>query len=106
MTKRSTPEAPQALAKSADQEATAAQAGIEKTLFDELTKGLTYAARSLGALDEQERLTLLAEAEIAYQNAIYLAEQSSTPPESPITQKLHQLGAFLVKTSDNLEEGN
>jgi hypothetical protein len=87
-------------------EATAAQAGLEKTLYDELAKGLHYAAKSLGALDEQEQLTLLAEAEIAYQNATYLAEQSITPPESPINQQLHQLGAFLIKTSDNLQEGN
>ena len=99
MTKRSSP--PQ----DNSAEATAAQAGIEKTLFDELTKGLTLAARSLGALDEQERLNLLSEAEIAYQNAIYLAEQSSTPPESPITKQLQQLGAFLVKQIDT-EEGN
>jgi hypothetical protein len=89
-----------------DDENTAAQAGIEKTLYDEINKGLQYAVKSLGALDEQERLTLLTEAESAYQNAIYLAEQSSTPPESPITQKLKQLGAFLTKTIDTSEEGN
>ena len=100
MTKPSTPETP-----GAEQEAIATQAGIEKTLFDELTKGLTYAVKSLGALDEQDRLTLLSEAETAYQNAIYLAEQSSTPPESAIAQKLQQLGAFLVKNIDT-EEGN
>ena len=104
MTKRPTPQP--AVPTTTDQEATAAQAGLEKGLFDELTKGLQYAAKSLGALDEQEQLTLLAEAEIAYQNAIYLAEQSTTPPESPINQQLHQLGAFLIKTSDNLQEGN
>jgi hypothetical protein len=85
---------------------TATQAGIEKTLLDELTKGLHYAAKSLTALDEQERLTLLSEAENAYQNAIYLAEQSSTPPESPINQRLQQLGAFLTKTIGTNEEGN
>ena len=51
---------------------TAAQAGIEKTLSDELNKGLNYAAQSLGALNEQERQNLLSEAEMAYQNAIYL----------------------------------
>jgi len=84
---------------------TAAQAGIEKTLSDELNKGLTFAARSLGAPDEQERLTLLSEAEMAYQNAIYLSEQSTTPPESPIIKQLQQLGAFLVKNIDS-EEGN
>jgi uncharacterized membrane protein YebE (DUF533 family) len=88
-----------------DADDTAAQAGIEKTLSDELNKGLTFAARSLGALDEQERQNLLSEAEIAYQNAIYLSEQSTTPPESPIIQKLQQLGAFLIKNIDT-EEGN
>jgi len=84
---------------------TAAQAGIEKTRSDELNKGLNFAARSLGALDEQERQTLLNEAELAYQNAIYLSEQSTTPPESPIIRQLQQLGAFLVKNIDR-EEGN
>ncbi len=84
---------------------TAVQAGIEKTLYDELNKGLTLAAKSLAALDEQERLTLLSEAELAYQNAIYLSEQSTTTPESPINTKLHQLGAFLIKQNDN-QEGN
>ena len=80
---------------------TAAQAGIE----DELNKGLNFAERSLGALDEQERINLLSEAEMAYQNAIYLSEQSTTPPESPIIKQLQQLGAFLVKQI-NTEEGN
>ena len=84
---------------------TAAQAGIEKTLSDELNKGLNYAAQSLGALNEQERQNLLSEAEMAYQNAIYLSEQSTTPPESPIVRRLQQLGAFLVKNIDS-EEGN
>ena len=107
MTKRpTTPEENQAPSTTADQVATATQAGIEKTLYDELNKGLIYAAKSLAAIDEQEQLTLLAEAELAYQNAIYLSEQSSTPPESPITQQLQQLGAFLVKTNDNLTDGN
>ena len=102
MAKRSDPNQ----AKNTDQEATAAQAGIEKTLYDELNKGLLYAGKSLAALDEQERLTLLAEAELAYQNAIYLSEQSTVPPESPINLQLHQLGAFLVKQDDNLQGGN
>jgi hypothetical protein len=84
---------------------TAVQAGIEKTLSDELEKGLNFAARSLGALDEQERHNLLTEAENAYQNAIYLSEQSTTPPESPIIKQLQQLGAFLIKNIDT-EEGN
>ena len=85
---------------------TAVQAGIEKTLYDELNKGLTFAAKSLSAIDEQERLNLLGEAELAYQNAIYLSEQSSTPPESRINKQLHQLGAFLLKQNDNLTDGN
>lgn len=101
MTKRPTSQA--ALPTTTDQQATATQAGIEKTLYDELGKGLTYAAKSLGVLDEQEQLTLLAEAEIAYQNAIYLVEQSGTLPESPIAQNLHQLGAFLEKYNPVLE---
>ena len=84
---------------------TAAQAGIEKTLSDELNKGLSFAARALGALDELEQQNLLSEAEIAYQNANYLSEQSTTPPESPIIKQLQQLGAFLVKHIDT-EEGN
>jgi hypothetical protein len=84
---------------------TAAQAGIEKTFSDELNKGLNYAAQSLGALNEQERQNLLSEAEMAYQNAIYLSEQSTTPPESPIVRQLQQLGAFLIKNIDS-EEGN
>jgi len=84
---------------------TAAQAGIEKTLSDELNKGFNYAAQSLGALNEQERQNLLSEAEMAYQNAIYLSEQSTTAPESPIVRQLQQLGAFLIKNIDS-EEGN
>ena len=85
---------------------TAAQAGIEKTLSDELNKGLNYAAQSLGALNEQERQNFLSEAEMAYQNAIYLSEQSTTPPESPISQQLQQVGTSLVKTIGNTEEEN
>ena len=88
-----------------DPEVTAAQAGIEKTLYDELNKGLQYAGKALAALDDQERQNLLTEAELAYQNAIYLAEQSSTPPESPITKQLQVLGEFLVKYTDQ-QEGN
>lgn len=88
-----------------DQEATAAQASIEKTLHDELMKGLAYAASSLAVIDEEERQRLLGEAELAYQNAIYLLEQSSTPPESPINKQLHALGAFLTKYRDQ-QEGN
>jgi len=90
---------PTARPDSADPSATAAQAGIEKTLYDELNKGLHYAGKALAALDDQERQNLLAEAELAYQNAIYLAEQSSTPPESPITKQLHTLGDSSSKTA-------
>ena len=102
MTKRTTPEGNPA--STADQD-TATQAGIEKTIFDEITKGLKYAAKSLSALDEQEQLTLLSEAENAYQNAVYLVEQTGTVPESPLAQKLHQLGVFLER-NDALQEGN
>ena len=75
-------------------------------LYDGLHKVLNYAAKSLAAIAEQERLNLLSEAELAYQNAIYLSEQSSTSPESPINQQLHQLGTFLLKQNGNLQDGN
>ena len=88
MAKGEKSEATQALG-NADQHATATQAGLQKALYDEVIKGLKCAARSLGALDEQERLTLLAEAEIAYQNAAYLVERTGTLAESTIAQKLH-----------------
>ena len=104
MTKRSTPEAAPALSNTADQD-TATQAGIEKTLFDEIAKGLHYAAKSLGATDEQEQLTLLSEAENAYHNAVYLVEETGTVPDQPLAQKLHQLGVFL-EGNDALQEGN
>ena len=104
MTKLPTPEAKHPLSNTADQD-TATQAGIEKTLFDEIAKGLKYAAKSLGAIDEQEQLTLLSEAENAYQNAVYLVEQTATVPEPPLAQKLHQLGVFLER-NDALQEGN
>jgi hypothetical protein len=104
MTKLPTPEAKQPLSNTADQD-TATQAGIEKTLFDEIAKGLKYAAKSVGAIDEQEQLTLLSEAENAYQNAVYLIEQTGTVPEQPLAQKLHQLGVFLER-NDALQEGN
>lgn len=102
MTKREAPEAKPFT--TADQD-TATQAGIEKTIFDEIAKGLKYAAKSLGALDEAEQLTLLSEATNAYQNAVYLVEQTGTVPEAPLAQKLHQLGTFLERY-DNLQEGN
>ena len=89
-----------------DPEATAAQAGIEKTLYDELTKGLAYAASALAAIDDEQRQRLLGQAALAYQNAVYLAEQSSTPTESRITKQLQTLGAFLVKYADQQNEGN
>jgi hypothetical protein len=104
MAKGEEPEANQAPG-NADQQTTATQAGLQKALYDEVTKGLKCAARSLGALDEQERLRLLAEAEIAYQNAAYLVERTGTLPESTIAQKLHQLGTFLEQ-NDTLQEGN
>ncbi len=103
--KKKRPKTTNAPPDSADPEATAAQAGIEKTLYDELTKGLAYAASSLAAIDDEERQRLLGQAELAYQNAVYLAEQSSTPPESPINKQLQTLGAFLVKYADQ-QEGN
>jgi hypothetical protein len=74
-----------------------AQAGIQKTLFDELTKGLSCAARSHTAVDKQEHLTLLAEAEIAYQNALSLVMPAGILTGSPIAKKLRQLRNFLKK---------
>jgi hypothetical protein len=64
---------------------------------NELTKGLSYTAQSHTALDEQERLTLLAEAEDAYQNALSLVMKAGTVTGSPIAKKLRQLRNFLNK---------
>jgi hypothetical protein len=66
-------------------------------LFDELTKGLSCAAQSHTALDEQERLTLLADAETAYQKALCLVMKGGTLTGSPIAKKLRQLRNFLNK---------
>ena len=104
MAKQSTTDALQALSTTAD-EATATQAGFEKALFDELDKALSCASQSLAALDEQEQLTLLSETENAYQNALYLAEQTGTLRGSPVAKSLHQLGAFLAR-HHTLQEGN
>jgi hypothetical protein len=101
--KRPTTEALQVLS-TADQ-ATATQAGFEKGLFDQLGQGLSCAVRSLGALDENEQLTLLNEAEIAYQHAIYLAEQTGTLRGSPVAKSLQQLGTFLAG-NQTLQKGN
>ena len=72
---------------------TAGQAGIEKTLSDELNKGLNFAARSLGALDEQERQTLLSEAEMAYQkrDLPWLAYYVSSPSPSPLERESNDI---------------
>jgi hypothetical protein len=88
----------------APKQAPATQAEIQKALFDELTKGLSCAARSHTALDKQEHLTLLAEAEIAYQNALCLVMQAGILTGSPIEKKLRQLCNFLKK-NDTLQEG-
>jgi hypothetical protein len=42
-----------------EQAVIATEAGIEKGLSDEITKGLKYAAKSLRVFNERERLTLL-----------------------------------------------
>jgi hypothetical protein len=102
--KRPTREALQVLPMTADQ-ATATQAGFEQGLFDQLDQGLSCAVRSIGALDENEQLTLLSEAEIAYQHAIYLAEQTGTLRGSPVAKSLHQLGTFLAR-NHALQQGN
>ena len=80
-----------------EQEPTAAEAGIEKSLSVELTKGLSCAAQSHTALDGQERLTLLAEAENAYQNALSFVMDAGIPTGSPIAKQLRQLRSFLNK---------
>jgi hypothetical protein len=87
-----------------EQEPTAAQAGIEKSLSVELTKGLSCAAQSHTALDGQERLTLLAEAENAYQNALCLVMKAGRLTGSPISKKLRQLRNFLHKNDTRQEE--
>ena len=56
-------------------------------------------------LDEQEQRTLVTEAENAYQNAVYLVEETGTIPEPLLAQKLHELGVSLQK-NETLEEGN
>jgi len=102
MTKRAAHQTPR---KPPDHVATARQAGLEKGLFDELAKGLSYAVKSLRARKEQEHLTLLCEAEIAYQNALCLVREAGIIPGSPIAQSLQYLGTFLQKTN-TLQEGN
>jgi hypothetical protein len=101
MTRRAAHQTPQAR----DHIATARQAGLEKGLFDELGKGLSYAVKSLRARKEQEHLTLLCEAEIAYQNALCLVREAGIIPGSPIAQSLQHLGTFLQKTN-TLQERN
>jgi hypothetical protein len=98
MTKRPAIEANQELSNPAT------QAGIEKGLVDELAKGNRCAARALVALDGQQYLTLLIEAEIAYQNALCLVKQAGTVP-GYIAQSLQQLGTFLER-NDSLQGGN
>jgi len=102
--KRPTTEALQILPMTADQ-ATATRAVFEKGLVDQLDQGLSCALRSIGAFDESEQLTLLSEAEIAYQHAIYLAEQTGTLRGSPVAKSLHQLGTFLAR-NHTLQQGN
>jgi hypothetical protein len=86
-----------------DQEPTAAQAAVEKSLSGELTKGLSCAAQSHTALDGQERLILLAEAENAYQNALCLVMKAGILTGSPIAKKLRQLRNFLNKHNTRQE---
>ena len=88
-----------------EQAVIATEAGIEKGLSDEITKGLKYTAKSLHAFNERERLTLLVEAEIAYQNALSLILQGNVTPESPIAKNLHRLGTFL-EIQDTLQQKN
>ena len=98
------PTTEQVLSMRADQ-ATVIQAVLENGLFYQLDQGLTCAVRSLRAFDEKEQLTLLSEAEIAYQHAIYLAEQTGTLRGSPVAKSLQALGTFLARNY-TLQQGN
>ena len=71
---------------------------------NELTKGLSYAAQSHTALDEQERLTLLAEAENAYQNALCLVMKASILTGSPIAKNSDSYATSSTK-NNTLEKG-
>jgi hypothetical protein len=83
----------------------ATQAGLQKGLHDEVTKGLKAAARSQFTLNDQEREDLRAEAEESYHNAVYLLEQSGSLPDLTVIQKLRELGRFL-DNKQTQEEGN
>ena len=83
----------------------ATRAGLQKALYDEITKGLKAAALSHSTLNDEERENLRAEAEDSYHNAVYLLEQSGSLPElsvikTPPTRKLPR------KKKDAHEEGN
>jgi len=80
-----------------DEASSSAKASTSDTIETELTKGLSYAAQSHTALDEQERLTLLAEPENAYQNALGLLMKAGKLTGSPIAKRLEQLRNFLNK---------
>ena len=101
---RATTEALRVLSTTADQ-AAATQAVFEKGLFYQLDQALTCAVRSLSAFDENEQLTLLSEAEIAYQHAVNFAEQTGTLRGSPVAKSLQQLGIFLAR-NHTLQQGN
>jgi len=88
-----------------DDQTTATRAVFEKGLVDQLDQGLSCAVRSIGAVNEDEQLTLLSEAEIAYQHAIYFAEQTGTLQESPVAKSLQQLGTFLAR-NNTIQGGN
>jgi hypothetical protein len=83
----------------------ATRAGVQKALYDEITKGLKAAARSQSTLNDEERENLRAEAEDSYHNAVYLLEQSGSLPDLAVIQKLRELGRFLEK-KERQEEGN
>ena len=80
-------------------------AGLQKALYDAITKGLKAAALSHSTLNDEERENLRAEAEDSYHNAVYLLEQSGSLPDLSVIQKLRELGRFLDK-KDTQEEGN
>ena len=98
------PTTEQVLSTTADQ-ATVIQAVLENGLFYQLDQGLTCSVRSLRAFDENEQLTLLSEAEIAYQHAMYFAEQTGTLRGPRVAKTLQQLGTFLAR-NPTLQQGN
>ena len=83
--------------------ATATQAGLEKGLFDQLAKGHRCAARALLTMDDQQHLTFLIEAEIAYQNALCLVTQAGTDQDTSHKASNNSEPSSKYKTHSNKE---